>query len=253
MIATLLQTDIASADIDANLRAAEDLMDANPGADLYILPEMFATGFLEHPAESDAQASALVITWMRLQAEARGCAICGSLITQAGGLFFNTFALMKADGALTLAHKRHLFSMGGESEAYAPGQDRVIVDIAGLRCLLLVCYDVRFPVWSRCVAKDYDAIIYVANWPAPRIEVWDVLLRARAIENQAYVVGVNRVGSAGPIGYSGHSQVVDPWGKVVAVCDEGHVSAVQVSLAADRVATVRRKFAAWADADEFGL
>lgn len=253
MIATLLQTDIVSSDIDANLRTADRLIDANPGADLYILPEMFASGFIEHPHEADARASALVLTWMRLTAESHSCAIAGSVITEAGGKFYNTFALVKSDGSMTLSHKRHLFTMGGEAEAYAGGQGRVVVDIAGVRCLLLVCYDVRFPVWSRCVAKDYDAIIYVANWPTPRIEVWDVLLRARAIENQAYVIGVNRVGTFGPILYCGHSAVVDPWGKVVARCEDDRESAVQVELQSERVATVRRKFPVWADADAFEM
>lgn len=251
MNVTLLQTDIVPNNVPANLADAADLMAQSPGADLYILPEMFAQGFVQTPTAADARLSADAIDWMLTAACDNDAAIGGSLVTERDGKFYNTFVLTRPDGTITMADKRHLFSMGGEADDYAPGSERVIVDVAGVRCLLLVCYDIRFPVWSRCVGQNYDAIIYVANWPTPRIGVWDVLLRARAIENQAYVIGVNRVGSAGPLNYCGHSMIIDPWGKELTRCADGEVSVTQANITAERVATVRRKFPAWADGDGF--
>lgn len=250
---TLLQTDIIPANYTANLAAASALISSAPAADLYILPEMFATGFIVSPTPADAESGRAVTRWMTDTATSLKAHIAASVLVAEQGRFYNRFTLAAPDGSTTTADKRHLFSMGGEAKAYAPGVRRVVVNVAGVRLLLTVCYDLRFPVWSRTVAADYDAMVCVANWPASRMLQWDTLLRARAIENQAYLVGVNRVGTAGKIAYSGHSQAFDPWGADMARCPDGEVSALAVDISAERVAEVRRKFPALADADEFSL
>lgn len=251
---TILQSDIIASDVRANLSAAESLVSQNQGSDLYILPEMFATGFIESPATTDAGVGAEVVEWMRGVACRFSCHIGGSVLMAEGGKFFNRFVVASPDGRVVCADKRHLFSMGGEGKAYSRGDGRVVVTIGGVRFLLLVCYDLRFPVWSRVTpSASYDAIVYVANWPATRMLSWDTLLRARAIENQAYVVGVNRVGVAGNIAYVGHSVVIDPWGNDLVRCPDAEVAAAFAEVSADRVAEVRRKFPALADADVFSL
>lgn len=251
---TILQSDIIASDVRANLSAAESLVSENQGSDLYILPEMFATGFIERPTASDASVGAEVVEWMCDVACRFSCHVGGSVLIAERGRFFNRFVVATPDGKVVCADKRHLFSMGGEGKAYSHGDGRIIVTIGGVRLLLLVCYDLRFPVWSRVTpSASYDTIVYVANWPATRMLSWDTLLRARAIENQAYVVGVNRVGSAGNIAYVGHSVVIDPWGNDVVRCPDADVAAAVADVSADRVAEVRRKFPTLADADAFSL
>lgn len=250
----ILQLDIIASDVHANLSASESLIAENRGADFYVLPEMFATGFVERPTLSDANVGAEVIGWMLCAACRYSCHVGGSVLVAEEGKFFNRFVVAAPDGNVVCADKRHLFSMGGEGKAYSHGDRRVVVTIGGVRFLLLVCYDLRFPVWSRVVSSaSYDAIVYVANWPATRMLSWDTLLRARAIENQAYVVGVNRVGMAGNISYAGHSAVIDPWGNDLIRCPDGEVAAAAVDISSSRVAEVRRKFPALADADAFSI
>ena len=250
---TLLQTDILSGNIPANLHAASSLIASAQSSDLYVLPEMFATGFIEKPLPADADTGILVTQWMVDTAMSLHAHVAGSVLVSQCGRFFNRFTVAHPDGSLTVSDKRHLFSMGGEAQSYNAGAQRVVVNIEGVRFLILVCYELRFPVWSRAQSADYDAIIYVANWPASRMLQWDTLLRARAIENQAYVVGVNRIGQAGHIPYSGHSAVYDPWGADLARCPDNEVAALTVDVSAERAAEVRRKFPALADADEFSL
>lgn len=259
MKATLLQMDIAMGDVEANLSAAQALIDANPGSDLYVLPEVFSTGFVAEPDESHAAAGCRSLEWMRQTASCCGGAVAGSIVFREEGSFRVRFVVAKPDGEVAVADKRHLFTMGGEAKSYVGGSERTIVEVGGVRFLALVCYDLRFPVWSRCrrtsapgepPAYDYDAIIYVANWPAPRIGVWETLLRARAIENQAYVLGVNRVGRTDGLVYDGHSLVFDPWGRQIAASEGDAPQAVTVELTASFAAEVRRKFPVLMDADE---
>lgn len=154
---------------------------------------MFATGFITEPWRSELPDEATIVEWMRRTARRHVTALAGSAVVRSGGSFVNRLFFVRPGGGVERYDKRHLFSIGGEGAHFAAGQRRVVVGYGGLRFLLLVCYDLRFPVWSRC-RGDYDAILCVASWPAARREVWRTLLRARAIENACYVVGVNRTG-----------------------------------------------------------
>lgn len=248
----LLQQDIHWADVEANIRQANDAVDAHPGGDLYVLPEMFSTGFATEPegiAESD---DGETLRWMKRKAAATDAALCGSIAVKSGTAYYNRFYFVYPDGAVAWYDKRHLFSFGGEDAVFTPGQKRVVVSFRGVRILLLVCYDLRFPVWSRNLG-DYDLMLYVANWPEARIGVWRTLLQARAIENQCYVAGVNRVGRDQVCDYPGHSMFVGPYGKVLAECKENSVDGVVGELDLVRLNTFRRKFPVLADADTFEI
>ena len=189
----LCQTDIAWEQPARNLARLEPLV-AGADADVVVLPELFATGFTLDPAPVAEAPGGEVVTALRRWAVQYGKAVAGSVAVAEGGRFFNRMYFVTPDGGCARYDKRHLFAPGGESRNYTPGSDRVVVGYRGFRFLLLVCYDLRFPVWSRC-RGDYDAILYCASWPAARREAWRTLLHARAVENQCYVAGVNRVGT----------------------------------------------------------
>lgn len=164
-------------------------------ADLFMLPEMFSTGFcMEAEAIADRNGESLL--WMKDFARRRNAAVAGSVSVYEDQKFFNRFYFVKPDGSAEFYDKRHLFSFSGEDKIYTPGTERVVAEYKGFRFLLQVCYDLRFPVFSRCTG-DYDVALYVANWPKSRVEAWKHLLKARAIENQAYVFGLNRIGTDG--------------------------------------------------------
>ncbi len=212
MKVTILQQHIAWQDASANRRQFEAALASAPASDLYVLPEMWNTGFVADPspvAETDDGES---VQWMLRMARRLDAAVAGSMaIRTDGGDYRNRFFFATPDGIAGRYDKRHLFSYGGEDKHYRAGDKRVVVAWRGVRFLLQVCYDLRFPVWSRYY-DDYDAILYVANWPSSRHLAWHTLLRARAIENQCYVVGVNRVGSDPVCDYQGSSAFVTPYG-----------------------------------------
>ncbi len=161
---------------------------------LIVLPEMFSTGFITMPA-GEAESDGASLGWMKAIAKKYGCAVAGSVATEDGGLFYNRFYFVKPDGTFVKYDKRHLFSFAGEDRRFTAGSEKVITEYNGVRFFLQVCYDLRFPCFSRNILPNpYDAVIYVASWPSPRIGAWDTLLKARAIENQCYAIGVNRVG-----------------------------------------------------------
>jgi len=257
----LLQTDIRWHDVSANIAAAERLMDAaHPGdtpevPTLYVLPEMWATGFdtalLPSPATDHAHHVALA--WMHRAARERRAWIAGSLATADGNRLFNRFYLVSpdADTPAVTYDKRHLFTYGGEDRTFTAGRQRVVASIGPWRILLQTCYDLRFPVFARN-RGDYDLILYVANWPGSRLAAWETLLRARAIENQCYVCGVNRTGSDPQCAYPGSSALIDAYGRTVIDLgsDEGTASA-----RLDRAALLRfrEKFPVLRDADPFRL
>lgn len=225
-------------------------------SDLLILPEMWSTGFItgdnslaEDEGESMTDGS---LAWMRKTAAELDAAVSGSLaIRTAGGRCVNRMYFAMPDGTLEHYDKRHLFSYGGEDRSFCPGTERKTVEFRGVRFLLQVCYDLRFPVWSRC-RGDYDAIVYVANWPASRHPAWETLLRARAIENQCYVAGVNRAGSDSMCRYGGGSIVVDPYGNIIAGCGDGQAAA-SAEIDPLRTKLFREKFPALGDADKFEI
>lgn len=223
-------------------------------ADLYVLPEMFSTGFAVSPegiAEELCAGTYPSLGWMRQMADRLDAAVCGSLAVKAeDGTFRNRFYFVTPGGETACYDKHHLFSYGNEHLGYVPGEKRVVVEWRGVRLLLQVCYDLRFPVFSRWKASDpYDAIVYVASWPQSRQQVWQTLLRARAIENQCYVLGVNRVGEDLSCRYAGGTSFVSPYGTVLQECPAGEEAAISVIMEMDKLHAFRKKFPVLEDAD----
>lgn len=249
---TLVQTDIIWSSPEANRLKATQLIDSAPPSDLYVLPEMFTTGFATQPAgiaETDGQS----LSWMQSEARRLHSAICGSIAEgecQADGTwdYHNRLYFVDCDGSVIHYDKRHLFSYGGEDKHYQAGDRRMVVSCGGWRWQLLVCYDLRFPVWSR-YRGDYDGIIIVANWPSSRQQVWETLLRARAIENQCYVVAVNRVGHDEKCKYMGGSMVIDAKGQVIARCEDNQACVATADIDIADLRAFREKFRVLDDRD----
>jgi predicted amidohydrolase len=223
-----------------------------PGTDLVVLPEMFASGFTMCSRDVAETARGPTLEWLAARAARLDAAIAGSLVVEEDGRYFNRLVWMRPDGAHRVYDKRHLFRMAGEHEHYAVGRARLVVEWRGFRICPLVCYDLRFPVFARN-RSDYDVLLVVANWPAARQLAWNTLLRARAIENLCFAVGVNRVGTDGNgLAYRGGSAVYDFTGEGrLEVFDRSGVFAADLDSAA--LAEYRRAFPAWQDADRFEL
>ena len=250
---TMIQADLAWQDPATNRRnLAAHFRGLAGHTDLIVLPEMFTTGF-SMAADSLAETMAgATVGWLREEAAAIGCAITGSLIVEENGRHYNRLVWATPDGNLAHYDKRHLFRMAREQEHYAAGNRRLVVELKGWRLCPLVCYDLRFPVWSRS-RGDYDVLLYVANWPSRRRAAWSALLRARAIENVCYVVGVNRVGKDGNgASYSGDSVALDFLGQVLGGDRDGAFIETVV-LDRESLATFRRDFPVHLDADDFEL
>ncbi len=247
---TLLQRSIDWCKPEKNRLDIERMIAESPKTDLFVLAEMFTTGFCMKPAEvAENIEDSATLQWMKRVAVERQCALAGSVAVEEDGRYYNRFYFVFPDGSVEHYDKRHLFTYGGEHLVYTPGTKRVIVEYKGVRILLQVCYDLRFPVWSRN-NNDYDLILYVASWPTSRISVWDVLLRARAIENQCYVVGVNRVGTDLVTGYCGHSAAINAYGKEIIGLGEGEtISSFSVDLPA--LQTFRKNFPVLEDRESF--
>lgn len=251
MKVVLMQSDIQWNLPSENTVRVEQLMQAQPDADLYVLPEMWATGFAPEPegvAEDEESSEALA--WMKQQSEQRDCAICGSLaVRTADGSYRNRHYFVMPD-RMAFYDKHHLFTYSGEHRRYVPGQDHTIVEWRGVRFMLLTCYDLRFPVWARYGRWGaYDAIIYVANWPQSRQQAWEVLTHARAIENQCYVVAVNRVGDDPVAHYAGGSRLIDPIGRLEACCNENAEQSLMATLGMDVLEKARKRFPVLSDRD----
>ena len=248
----ILQHDITWANPKENVKHLNALIDSQKGADLYVLTEMFSTGFATQPEGIAEPEGCETLEWMKQKAKECHAAIAGSIAIEKDGNYYNRFYFVKPDGEVTQYNKRHLFTYGGEHKRFTRGEERVIVEWRGVRFLLLVCYDLRFPVWSRN-RGDYDAILYVANWPTPRVEAWSALLRARAIENQCYVAGVNRVGTDPNCEYCGGSAIISPYGKTLAACEDGKECIASSELDMQELEAFREKFPVLSDADGFTL
>ena len=238
---SILQHDILWASTAENLSRLDKLVDRQPQADVYVLTEMFTTGFATSNADEVSKDSQLAVEWLKRKARERNAAFAASIAVEDSGKFYNRLFFVKPDGDITIYNKRHLFAYGGEDKMFTAGEERAVVDFRGVRFLLLVCFDLRFPVWSR-YHDDYDAIIYVANWPTCRIDSWDVLLRARAIENQCFVIGVNRVGSDPSNDYCGNSVVINPYGQSIAACTPDEECGAIAELNLDEMRSYREKF-----------
>ena len=250
----LVQMDIAWANPEVNRKQAESLMRSQEKAELYVLPEMFSTGFATQPegiAEDWTNGSCPSLEWMKGLSAEFDAAIAGSIaVREEDGKFYNRFCFVRPDGECAFYDKHHLFTYGGEHHRYTAGQERVVAEFRGVRFLLQICYDLRFPVFARNNASEpYDAIIYVASWPTPRVEAWLALQKARAIENQCYVCAVNRVGTDPSCQYSGGTLMTAPYGNVVAQCPMGEESAVSVEMDLEALVAFREKFPVLKDTD----
>jgi len=251
---SLLQQDIAWENKQENFRRLEEMIFSDKNTpDIYILPEMFNTGFSVNPRPISEPAISITYEWMKRTAAGKGSAICGSYIVSEGTHFYNRFVFISPEGETFTYNKRHLFSMGGEEKAFTPGKSRIIFTYRGLRILPLICYDLRFPVWSRN-RNEYDLLIFSANWPAARKEVWITLLKARAIENQCFTAGANRIGTDETgANYFGGSMIINARGEAVSIGDENSPCIVSADLSMDELTAFRAKFPVLKDRDNFSF
>ncbi len=252
---TLVQADLVWQDPAANRERFGNLIEGLAcKSDLVVLPEMFTTGFSMQPEQMAEPAEGPTLNWLREQAARVQSVITGSVAVNEGGRFYNRLYWVNPDGSYRHYDKRHLFRMGHEHEHYAPGAQPLLVELKGWRICPMICYDLRFPVWSRRRAElDYDLLIYVANWPAVRRYPWQTLLKARAIENLSYCVGVNRVGDDGNgMAHSGDSVALDFMGQPLLAAPEQAWQG-SVSLSHEALSKFRQKFPAHLDADGFHL
>lgn len=248
---SIIQPDILWESPGKNIEKYNSLIKGiRSNTDLVILPEMFTTGFSMNSATLAVSMNSPYLSWMKEKAAALNSALMGSLIIREDNRFYNRLVFINSHGKIDIYDKRHMFRMGGEGEHFSAGTKKLIVHHNRWKICPLICYDLRFPVWSRN-REEYDLLIYVANWPAARSLVWNILLKARAIENQSWVVGVNRVGTDGEnIEYKGESQVIDPKGNVKLLLDNREqVGNIQISL--EELQKFRKKFPAWKDRDNF--
>ena len=220
--------------------------------DVIVLPEMFSSGFTMNPQKVAETMQGETILWMQHMAKAKNCAITGSLVITENGNFYNRLVFVFPTGEIQHYDKRHLFTLAGEDKVYTSGTQKLIVNYKGFKICPLVCYDLRFPVFARNV-EDYDVLLYVANWPKPRINAWDILLKARAVENMCYTIGVNRIGTdANKHDYSGHSQAVDFLGNYILEPQESEGVFI-VALNKEQLLETRKKLAFLTDRDKFTI
>lgn len=209
---TLVQTEIEWKNPIANLSHFDELFDGIKDTDLIVLPEMFTTGFSVKTNDLFEEMNGATVSWMKKKSAEKQAAIVGTTIIKEDDKIYNRCLFVSPNGNVSYYDKRHLFSMGEENSCFSAGKEKLVVEYKGWRICPLICYDLRFPVWSRNI-ENYDLLIYMANWPSPRHHVWKTLLTARAIENQTYCIGVNRIGSDGAgLKYLGDSAMVDPKG-----------------------------------------
>lgn len=248
---SIVQANLHWEDKAANLDAFDRRLAPLTGlTDLIVLPEMFTTGFSMNPAPLAEPTDGPTLEWMAQQASATGAVITGSFIAQVENRYYNRLVWMQPDGVYATYDKRHLFTLAGEHRHYAPGNNRLVVEWKGWKILPLICYDLRFPVWSRNTV-GYDLLLYVANFPERRNHAWKSLLLARAVENQSYTIGVNRVGADGhDVYHSGDSMLVDYQGQILYQLSH-HEGVFTTSLARNLQLNFREKFNFLADQDEF--
>lgn len=258
--------DIAWRNKQENLRwVCQQLQQLSGTTEIVVLPEMFSTGFSMHPASLAEVNEGETITALQEWAREFNLAIAGSFIAKEetaaednaaedNAVYYNRAFFISPESEVCFRDKHHLFRMGGEHRVYQPGKSREIIHYRGWRILLQVCYDLRFPVWSRCRDNEYDLLIYVANWPEARQTAWDTLLRARAIENLCYVAGCNRVGEdGGGMHHAGGSAIVDFKGEYLASFTKNEEGMATATLFLDAVNSFRERFPAFQDADSFTL
>lgn len=256
---TLIQANLVWESPKINLANFDDkLNQVRNNPDLIVLPEMFNTGFTMSVDKCAERMNGESVKWLQKKAKDLNCVIAGSLLIEENSKYFNRLIWMRPDGFYETYNKRHLFRMVNEQKIITPGYDRKIVEIKGWKINLQICYDLRFPVWSRNNFEnnkhEYDAMLYVSNWPEVRSEAYKTLLKARAIENQAYVIWVNRVGKDGKeIAHSGDTMLVDPIGKISKQAKPGTEESMNTKLSLDVLSKYRDKFKFGLDWDNFSI
>ncbi len=248
----LVQTALKWEDPEANVKhIARFLAECDADTNIIVLPEMFSTGFTMNPAQVAESMEDTTVQWMKSEAARYDAAIVGSLVIQEKNMFHNRLIFAEPSGKIWYYDKRHTFTLAGEDKVYTAGTDRLIVEYLGWRICPLICYDLRFPVWARNNV-NYQVLLYVANWPAPRIEAWDTLLKARAIENMCYCIGVNRIGSdENNHLYTGHSAVYDALGNRMVFMEKEEIQ--HLTISGPELLNKRDKFKFLEDRDIFNL
>ncbi|HXB95195.1 MAG TPA: nitrilase family protein [Puia sp.] len=264
---TTIQTDLRWEDKEANLRLLEEkILSLTAPAELVVLPEMFSTGFSMKPEFFAETMDGPTVSWMKTLAARKRIILTGSIIIREGNDYFNRLIWMQPNGVCGCYDKRHRFAYAGEDQSYTAGRKRLVASVKGWKVLPLVCYDLRFPVWSRqtppeqdagqtadATDLEYDLLLYIANWPQRRSHAWKTLLQARAIENQCYVAGVNRIGDDGnKIFHGGDTMIVDPLGEVLYHAADRE-EAYSLTIQKETLTGVRQHFPFWRDADYYSI
>ena len=230
----------------------EKIISITENVDLIVLPEMFTSGFTMNPKAIAETMQGETVSWLQALAKAKNIAITGSLVIQENGNFYNRLVFVFPSGEIKTFDKKHLFTLAGEDKIYTSGTEKIIIEYKGFKICPLICYDLRFPVFARNT-EDYDVLIYVANWPKPRINSWDALLKARAIENMCYTIGVNRIGEdPNQHHYPGHSQAIDFLGNYIIEPQETEGVFI-VNLDKNTLLESRQKFGFLNDRDAFKM
>ena len=249
----LFQTNLIWENPEANRTFIEEnFINETEFFDLFVLPEMFTTGFTMNPEYVAETMQGETISWMKSLALKKDCAVCGSLVISENNSFYNRFVFVHPNGKIDFYNKRHLFSLAGEHQKYSKGTEKVIIDYKGWKICPQVCYDLRFPAFSRN-HENYDLLLYVANWPKPRTNAWNILLKARAVENMCFVVGVNRIGfDENNHEYIGHSQIIDELGNQTLDAEEKQGVFI-IELDKNKMLETRKKLNFLSDKDEINI
>ena len=249
-----IQADLVWENPRENIKLFEHKINGiNQDFDLVVLPEMFTTGFTMNPINVAETMNGFAINWMTKMAQKFDCAITGSLVISENNHYYNRLVFVHPSGKIETYNKRHSFTLAGEDKVYTSGTEKLIVNYKGWKICPLICYDLRFPVWARN-AKNYDLLIYMANWPVTRIKAWDTLLKARAIENMSYTIGVNRTGKdANNYQYSGNSLIVDYLGDVLSDLPKNEIGIIKTTLYKNNQLKVRKQLGFLNDKDSFHI
>ncbi len=257
---TIVQSHIIWEQPNQNLKHYDDLIRNVDGSDIIILPEMFSSGFSTVPSEQVIVSAPKVLNWMKIKASEKNCAICGSMIVREKDRLLNRFYFVLPDGNHDYYDKKHLFGLGRENEFFSQGNSKITIRYRGINIRPYICYDLRFPVWNKNTYNtytevyEYDLAIYVANWPEQRIQHWEKLLQARAIENQVYVCGVNRIGEdPNGISYNGRSQLIHPLGHQLLITADNKESVHTIAISLDELRKTRTSLPFAHDWDHFEI
>ena len=249
-----IQADLFWENPTKNLAYFEDkINNLSENIDLVVLPEMFTTGFTMNPEKVAEKMNGITISWMQKMASEKQIAITGSLVIQEDKKYYNRLVFVHPSGKIETYDKRHSFTLAGENKVYTSGNKKLIIAYKGWRICPLICYDLRFPVWARNT-ENYDLLIFMANWPVTRIKAWNILLKARAIENMSYVIGVNRTGKdANKYKYSGNSLIVDYLGETISSLSENETGLISFTIDKDHQNKMREKLGFLNDKDSFSI